>query len=76
MKISRGMKIVYIILFIVPFLFFMNLVEGGVGSYIGATLLLGPACFFISWEIPAFFKDAIVPLVKWIDKYIPPNEPK
>jgi len=70
------MKIVYIILFIVPYIFFMSYVEGGIGSYIIASLFLIPACFFISWVMPAFFKDAIVPFVKWIDKHIPPSKPK
>jgi len=76
MKISRGMKIVYIILFIVPYLFLISYTEGGITSYIFPAIILIPTCFFISWVIPAFFKDAIVPFVKWLDKHIPPTKPK
>jgi len=76
MKISIGMKIVYIILFIVPYLFLISYVEGGITSYIFPAIILIPTCFFISWVIPALFKDAIVPFVNWLDKHIPPTKPK
>jgi len=72
-----GMKIIYIIIFLITYIFLLNSsVYPGEKYSIFFIILFIPTSFFIAWAIPQLFKDAVVPFFNWLAKFIPKSGDK
>ena len=66
------MKAVYVIIFIATYIFLLNNSKYPNEDYsVFFIILFLPTSFVIAWVIPQLFKDAIVPFLIWLAKFIP-----